>query len=375
MKAIIHIGMPKAGSTTIQECLWANRDTLLENGVVYSRMRQGQTPNREIWYAALLLSGADLGARTYRSRFGRHNPDEIAGVVEQYANHLDETAKRDDLRLYVASSEHLYHLERDGAIEALDRFLHARFDEVHYVAYLRCREDFLLSRYSQHLRSGGTLQFDQYLDEQLTDDFAAPVDRWVKAVGADRITLRLLEPDALTGGDLVTDFLTLLNVPPTKMVQVPRQNEAFSAKAAVIARAVNEELSRDGANQMARRAILRHVRISGQSDPRLTLNQDQRDRICAATSDANEKLRLAFFPDRDFLFTPRGDGQASSLANTDLPDEATARTLATDLIAKLRSGQILTAKGHPARLRNLANKGGGRMRKTGGERNTIRDAQ
>ncbi len=60
MKAIIHIGMPKAGSTTIQECLWANRNTLLENGVVYSRMRQGQTPNREIWYAALLLSGADL---------------------------------------------------------------------------------------------------------------------------------------------------------------------------------------------------------------------------------------------------------------------------------------------------------------------------
>lgn len=311
MKAVIHIGSPKAGSSSLQSFLIDTAALLSGHGLQYLRLQDYTRSNNELLDAAFLSAGSDLHSTDIARRLMKAPPDQVPQRMALYTQKLDQmraAAGANDT--YVASSEHpLVRLTNRAEIEGLHRFLSERFDTVTYVIYLRRSEDFILSRYSQYLRMRGTLSLTEFARKQSKRTSAVhDVLRWVEAVGQDRIKLRTLTRDTLVGGDIITDFLDILGA-NLDIPLPPRHNAAFSAPAAHLLRHVNSLLTEDdlgkhelSASEILRSAVMKHLETAAPDGPPLRLSPPAGKAIRDAFGEAEEQLRAMFFPERDSLF-------------------------------------------------------------------------
>ncbi|MGR3484485.1 MAG: hypothetical protein ACU0BF_04015 [Paracoccaceae bacterium] len=310
--ALIHIGMPKTGTSSIQSWLTQNADALAQRGVAYRRAPAEGAPKNPSQTEMLATAYEALGRVMPHSQLTRQlgfaTPAGQTAVVEAFT-----AAQRDaiggDIRTLVLSSENLStHLDDAERIGGLDAWARGLADEVRYVVYLRRQEDYLASRYFQGLRAGRTMSLRAFIARNLTLDYAAFVDLWRGVVGP-RLTVRLLEPDALRDGDLVADFAALLGVDPDGLIRPERANASLSAAAAEFMRAMNAQMP-SGRGAVGRDPVsigLEHLlrEADDGAGPRIAPGPAQLREIRDANAASNERLRRAEFPDRSELFPDR----------------------------------------------------------------------
>lgn len=194
---IIHVGMGKAGSSSIQATLRLNRHRLRKQGVV--------------WPKAAQRGGCNFGELA-----NDLTDNSSAGNAVAELRELLESSRSITVAL---SSEHLQRTPLDGTRrlkEMADRAGH----EVKIVAYVRNYADWAKSKYFQRVRmraveSGGrkkrlkTLSFDKYFPKLPT---LAGAKRWLvpwgDAFGTEALHVRHIS--ALPDRDVVTDFMNVL---------------------------------------------------------------------------------------------------------------------------------------------------------------------
>ena len=308
MKALVHIGLPKTGSSSIQQFLWLNREALAARGLRYARFNPRLGSQMELAATALALSGAAVPQGTGRLVLGLRGDGDDAALAARFLDWLDTQRAGWPEARFVASSEHLQAwLHRPAFIRALDSFLGERFTSVEYLLYLRPQADLLLSSYSERIRRGEALSLARHLDERPRAlDFDAIVTRWEEALGAGRLHLRLLHPDALTGGALIPDFCDALGLSPEGLAEPARMNPSLGAAELAFRRRLNRLLPvrlADGRrNPWDLRALALWRRMRPEADAPLALSPDQRARIEALHAESNERLRARHFPARPTLF-------------------------------------------------------------------------
>lgn len=315
MKALVHIGFPKTGTSSIQKWLGANKDGLLQQGVLYERVNQHglrQTPSQvELAFACQEELGIEADYAHLRRQFAIRSRSDQTLRVQRFAKGLENAIKHaPNARLMALSSENVSsQVETTEEIAALDRWLARIFEDVEYVVYIRRQEDYLASRYCQGLRNGSGIRPPKFLRRFGLVDYHALTCRWRDVVG-DRFKVRLFEKDLMPNGDAVEDFAKVLGVDTAPLISPERENESFSFAGVELMHAVNQEVPRYATDDAQGKNPLLHqleaaIFASEISPRKFRLSQQEVAEVRERNAEGNEKLRALLFPDKDALFPER----------------------------------------------------------------------
>ena len=221
---ILHIGLSKTGSSSIQRVLAGQRDTLQAQGV-YMPQSPGWA-NHALLPASLVNDSRILWGFHPGTWEGVTPAARIARFREEWAAELaglPAWAKR-----CVITAEQIGGLLRaDDEVLRLAADLRPHFASIRVVVYLRRQDQHAASAYSQWLR-GGNLAEPELPEggpaEQPEYDFGGLLDRFAAAFGDAAMCPRIFDRGSLAGGDVVEDFLQLsgisLPIPPEE----PKKN-------------------------------------------------------------------------------------------------------------------------------------------------------
>lgn len=360
MRAFVHIGATKTGTTSLQGFFDLNRAALSARGVRY--------------WSSDAADGSSMSlVLPVSARVGRSVPPARARALVRMPLYGAQTARADAVMasltdcvrtsaepVFLASSEHLSAWLTDAqSIAALDDLLGEHFERVDYVYYIRHQQDLALSRYSQRVKSGLALTFDEMLDQSIEGlDHNAVVQTWLSVLDRERFHLRLLDATELVNGDLYDDFCQVLGIDAEGLARPERRNESMSAASIELARRVNALLPAvhaDKSLNTQRVALVRQAGKLGQDLPKPGLTAAQAKRIDDAVAASNEALRKAFFPHRDTLFAPSRAVRAV--------DASAVVSEALDLAVRLAAQPIEARKPPQAAKRRAAP--GGKMKPKG----------
>lgn len=192
-RLVVHAGANKTGSSAIQTFLAHNHGALREEGIVVPDTTCGLTKKvagHQVFYLQELLSGPD-------------GPERLERDVDAIAR-AGETA-----HTLLLSGENL---AANPAAPKLFEALAGKYD-TRLILYIRRQDDYLLSSWQQWY-SKISDDFWAWLIDSLgkTGNWAAYLRAWGQVLPDERITVRVFEPEKLTGGDVVRDFLGCLGV-------------------------------------------------------------------------------------------------------------------------------------------------------------------
>lgn len=354
---LLHIGLSKTGSSSIQRVLAQQRQALQALGVYY--------PTSAGWANHALLPALVCGNKRLLWAFhpivweGTTPEARLARFAAEWRAEMD--ALPPWATRAIVSAEQIGMLMRtDADCLALAAFLRRDFDDIRVLVYLRRQDLHLASAYSQWLRggvirpaevpAGGTDIFPEY-------DYGEIVRRFGVAFGPDRVIPRIFDRKDLAGGDVVEDFFTVagfrVEVPP----EDPHKNANLSLSLegqALLHAAGTYLLGRDGNESWRDSPTWRRLaeavseRYPGRGwQP----TRDEAREFIGRFAATNEYVRARYFPDRPSLFSTGFD---------DLPE--TPRTLPRDgvvgaalevLFHEVSVGNLREANGAMARFRLL----------------------
>ena len=236
LKAIIHIGMAKTGSSSIQMWLRSNQ-VALKAERVYSNMGIfGDVLRHGLKHAVYLTALQEFCANERTAWLGpRHKIPGTKQISIKIVNLLADQLKKlptESSGIFIYSYERLYGCN-EIQIMALDKYLSRFFRDVSYVVYIRDVVDFFVSMYSQKIINN---QVNEHATQEYFDfmnkcaNVLVPYGpessfenlfNWDNVLG-DKLSVRLLEPDWLVNGDLIDDFASLAGV--ATLDKPPRMN-------------------------------------------------------------------------------------------------------------------------------------------------------
>jgi len=182
----LHIGRGKSGSSTIQSLAHEHVQFMKSIGFTCPTTVHG------------MVNHARLAAAL-------HAPHEDPETIQKFRLDVRRNKKR---KLFI-SGEILFSLNRDS-IQRLKR--HAGPREIRILCYVRDYPSWLQSMYAQRTKTGSNIgDFDAYYRTSRRGVSALPrIDRWAEAFGWESMHVRPLLPEALVGGSLMTDVLSVL---------------------------------------------------------------------------------------------------------------------------------------------------------------------
>lgn len=225
-KVLVHIGLPKTGSTTIQGLLHNNQQKLVQFGVLYPSATGAPTSKGLVPYA--------IG----ESYFGRYplppdSPRDQYGY-RQYlgVKLLDEIAKTAPQTVLISSEALGVRLHHTDELERLAELFSTFATSTTIIAYLRRQDEAALSFAWNYVRSGASnaLAFPPTGKALRMYDYYKTISLWAKVFGKSAIRVQRFGQKYFSGGDLLSDFLSIVGVDKNEL-QLPRaMNSSPGAK-------------------------------------------------------------------------------------------------------------------------------------------------
>ncbi len=207
----LHIGMPKTGTTAIQNFMWNNREILEKHGICYPDLKFHYLHIPYARNAHFLIS-----RRTVTDGAIRQLPDpaEYVSVLDLLAGYGKHFA-----RIFLTDESVWRHWANDPALwEKLRDDLKQRGLDLRIITYLRRQDQFILSIYRQKVKSSYTSDsFYDYLDtlkEMYPVDFLAYMNMLSECVGKENLIIRVYEKGQYRGPEqnLFSDFLDIFGL-------------------------------------------------------------------------------------------------------------------------------------------------------------------
>lgn len=261
MKAILHIGPPKTGTTTIQAALANNREDFAKQSTyVFS----GTKVSARALSTLYEKKGASLrpGLRRY---FPSHE-EAMAWSAESWAQ-LESDLKDSQAETAIISSEHFASI---GQIDEFIARIGSLFDEVKIITYLRDPVSLYGSMISQQVRAGRRLR-------ELKDPWRyqfpgiGKIQKYIDAFGLKNVAVRSFSRSNMVGGDLLADFFHTLNsqfdVDLTVKTKSENKNQSLCGAATAWLLTMNESFIiqpkvNDKQTAIRRNAIIQKLRTS-----------------------------------------------------------------------------------------------------------------
>ncbi len=181
-RLVVHIGLPKTGSTAVQGLLSANADVLAAAGLHWANGLRG--PNQTELAIACTSRPSALAAA-----YGVRSDGDRPALRRRIRRRLLRAARAGDL---LVSSEHLAGLLRTrDEIDALAGLVDGIADDVLVVAVLRRGDHWLPSAYAEAVRSGRPVPYGPRFVQRRAHllDHRRLARRWSRTFGADAVRL------------------------------------------------------------------------------------------------------------------------------------------------------------------------------------------
>ncbi len=228
MKAIIHIGTEKTGSTTIQHFLRDSRSFLQSHGVAYP-LTPGLVDHRQLaYYAKNVYKQEDAFIREH----GLYSPERLAEWKTGFENQLQRELSQLDTSVHsvIFSSEHLHsRLWGESGIQNLKQLLLPWFTEIEILVYLRRQDQVAVSGYSTKLKTGETPGEILNLNVDPKNhyyNYYVLLNKWSAVFGRNNVQVRLFDPTSFHNNDLISDFLAAAGISENQQWFKPRNLNA-----------------------------------------------------------------------------------------------------------------------------------------------------
>ena len=217
-RCILHIGMHKTGSTSIQRSLSGFSDSRF----VYHEDQKSE-PNQT--RAMFNLLGV-----------GRHGPRErtkndVAAAGREVLARLDDAVRSLEDRQLVISAEGLWLLQ-ENTVSELGRILAARFDAVDVVGYVRSPAAFISSYFQQRVK-GGTRRSGGVDVAREYPNYRWAFEKFDNVFGRQKVRLWKFDPPNFPDRCVVRDFCNRVGIdlPAGRVIRVneslPREGVAL----------------------------------------------------------------------------------------------------------------------------------------------------
>jgi|GEM_PF-1035256 len=303
---VLHIGMSKTGSTSIQKVLSRQRPAMLAQGFYYPEspgyelhgylafaattdLRQLNPPDKPIWQGMSPV----LRLRKFREEFAA----EMAAIPANVK------------RIIVSDEKFSMMLLDRQSVQNLHDMLKPYADSFTVVLYLRRPDQHFVSLYTQLLRRGDARRPDQFDLEAIAKrdyDYAALVERWAEVFGAASLRLRLFERVPGQKFDVVEDFLAICEL---KLAALPEDrsrsaNPSINLAGQIILQRLGEKLV--AGKRVAVQSPVWQRLTAGASEAMpgrgWQMSRAQAEWFVACTADQNDVVRRKWFPERISLF-------------------------------------------------------------------------
>lgn len=306
MKAIVHIGTPKTGTSSLQHFLSMNREALSKQGVLFDPVSlEGRHAE---W---LILTAEEQGRHVddlpVRAMYDIPTRADQSLLIAAFEDQLAEGLHGREETTFVISCEMLgWPFRRRPFCAAFHRRISQWFDQVTYVVYLRPQPAWLASAYAQHIRNGGHESLDDFLARNQPPNYARLVENWESVAGPGAVTVRLFDRARLHEGDLIADFCAVLGIDARGMTMPRSVNESLPVGSIRVLRAANgwliRHIRRPRLKWLLTRLAYRLARSVPGRGAALRLSPEQTAAVTAAVAPSNEVLRKRHFPELATLF-------------------------------------------------------------------------
>lgn len=221
MEAIIHPGMHKTGSSSIQATLMALRP----EGWVYPNLRTGNMGGR----FALLFENNPHEHRSFKAR-GATEAELQTQRVEHYAEFLEQLQFASNAGINTLFSGEYLSIASRGSLAKMASLYREYGFVPRVVAYVRKPMSYMQSAFQQRIKGGlgrlneGSVRWPQYRDrfEKFDDIF-----------GRENVQLIVFDSETLKNGDVCLDFYSRIGV-AISSDQVVRVNDGLSLSACAL---------------------------------------------------------------------------------------------------------------------------------------------
>ena len=301
MRATIHIGTHKTGTSSIQSLLYDNRALLAEQDCLYPR---------SLCYPERLRRNhlTDHNRLAHHLAFGS-----ALELLPPLRAELESTGCR---HLLISAEDLAQLLAAPQQLQSLQELLQQLgCDEVRIVVWLRETGALFASLCSQQLKNGRP----EYLHELLPHacpqfeailDSRALLQRWGGVFGREALAVRLFEPECFVRGDLLCDAVEALGLEwDERFARPPRANESLNLLEMELLRVVNHLQGGCPVFAGTPKALLyevmhRHLGLLDTPALRFAPPPQVTAAWRAWAAAGNEWVRQEFFPRRASLFAP-----------------------------------------------------------------------
>ena len=309
MKAIVHIGTEKTGTSSIQSYLYLNRKKLKKAGFHF--IQSGGKWNN--WMVPAFCSKDDAAFKELFREEGIRTPEEKLRFKQEFIREFEKEIQSVPAKIHtcIISSEHFHsRIRSEAEMENVHNLLSSFFDEIQIICYLREQVDMCTSHYSTHLKSGGTGSFIAFLERCKPSNYyfnySEMLANWETFFGLKALDISLFSQDQFLNGDLLDDFTAKIDASLVGALNksVVIENESLRPFGQALARAINITfpLSSERPEVIDMRARCKKpviYRLSGKGQqPGL----ESRKLIYESFIESNERMRQKFFPKLEIVF-------------------------------------------------------------------------
>lgn len=195
MKVILHIGMPKAGSTALQQTLGAIAPALRARGYCYP-VGDGLPKNHNMLVCGFLEP--ERLPRLFRQIY-KKDARRLRRDFNGFMTGIGERARASGAHTLILSGEMLFRKLGPKKIAALRKELSAFADEFTVIAYARSPAQFYMSQVQQVLKAAHKIA------NPVPQVYRAPLEAWEGLT--DDIRVVAYAREQLHGADITRDFL------------------------------------------------------------------------------------------------------------------------------------------------------------------------
>lgn len=238
-KIIIHAGLHKTGTSSIQSVLSASRTLLSENGIIYPSFGGNKWVNHSIPLSLLFMDEERVDYDAVRKIYPDKNARSTA--TEKMLEHfMLELIRSGDLSVLLSGED--FSTFRKHEIERLKYFFLNLYDcKFEIIVYVREPVSYLISG-AQELVRAGIKTLGEAIGMGNLQQARMKISNLVDVFGSESVRVFEYADSGSVGWDVIKHFFGVIGIsPPETMTEVPRANLDSSLEKTLVLSAIKRQ--------------------------------------------------------------------------------------------------------------------------------------